>query len=525
MACAALSVHARNFCIDSPAYDGARQHITMSITRIEGTGTGTDVYADFYGRPGWWFTVNPATVLEGKVSGKQYALTGIDGMTPGEKAYYPADCHYSTVLHFEPLADNDTIVDFIEPDGWQFSGLRLFDEPALPLRTEITGTLADHPDGEWVIIQESYLDQRINPLALVPVKDGKFSYILYTDAPRMFTVSPGLQLLDGSWHTETFISEGKPVHIEFPSGENLLGQVNGGPLTEELHAYDRGAYFSRYVRSAPEYKEYERLFGSGEAFSEDYHALEAEIAAAPDSLRGKLFEKMNELFTSGRAYSPAALQAQAAVDSLVAISSEHWKNEGLIHRGIPAMAELLLYSTNGDHLTDEALDLFDSLFADTITTHPYHSLLAAKSANRRPTPGRSYIDFSAPDLDGNMVTASNIINGKMAVITLWASWCGPCRQHSKELIPLYEKYRNDGFEVLGVARESVSPDAMKMAIGRDGYTWTNLIDLNDELGIWRKYGVDNAGGSIFLVNREGIVLAVNPSTEEIEAALKHELGH
>ena len=157
MACAALSVHARNFCIDSPAYDGARQHITMSITRIEGTGTGTDVYADFYGRPGWWFTVNPATVLEGKVSGKQYALTGIDGMTPGEKAYYPADCHYSTVLHFEPLADNDTIVDFIEPDGWQFSGLRLFDEPAFPCALRLPAHSQIIPTGSGSLFRNHIL--------------------------------------------------------------------------------------------------------------------------------------------------------------------------------------------------------------------------------------------------------------------------------------------------------------------------------------------------------------------------------
>lgn len=56
------------------------------------------------------------------------------------------------------------------------------------------------------------------------------------------------------------------------------------------------------------------------------------------------------------------------------------------------------------------------------------------------------------------------------------------------LIPLYEKYRDKGFTVLGVAREASSDKAMRMAIERDGYPWINLIELNDTNNIWKNIG-------------------------------------
>ena len=92
------------------------------------------------------------------------------------------------------------------------------------------------------------------------------------------------------------------------------------------------------------------------------------------------------------------------------------------------------------------------------------------------------------------------------------------------LIPLYEKYRDKGFTVLGVAREASSDKAMRMAIERDGYPWINLIELNDTNNIWKKYRAGNAGGRIVLVDSDGTILAVDPETDEIEAHLSRLLA-
>lgn len=125
-----------------------------------------------------------------------------------------------------------------------------------------------------------------------------------------------------------------------------------------------------------------------------------------------------------------------------------------------------------------------------------------------------------PDLAGNDHTLSKEIAGRVALIDLWGSWCASCRKHSKELIPLYDKYKDRGFTVVGVAREYDNADAMKTAIRRDGYPWLNLLELDDRLGIWKRYGIGNAGGGRFLVGRDGKILAINPDAAQVEAILE-----
>lgn len=41
--------------------------------------------------------------------------------------------------------------------------------------------------------------------------------------------------------------------------------------------------------------------------------------------------------------------------------------------------------------------------------------------------------------------------------------------------------------------------------------------------IWRRYGVDNVSGITMLINRDGTILAVSPTTEEVEGILTERL--
>jgi len=40
--------------------------------------------------------------------------------------------------------------------------------------------------------------------------------------------------------------------------------------------------------------------------------------------------------------------------------------------------------------------------------------------------------------------------GKIVFINLWATWCSPCRKEMPDLIKLYDKYRGNNFEILGI---------------------------------------------------------------------------
>ena len=68
-------------------------------------------------------------------------------------------------------------------------------------------------------------------------------------------------------------------------------------------------------------------------------------------------------------------------------------------------------------------------------------------ANGAPAP-----DFTLKTLDGKDVTLSSL-KGKAVMVNFWATWCEPCKIEMPWLVELQDKYRKDGFEIVGVAMD------------------------------------------------------------------------
>ena len=56
--------------------------------------------------------------------------------------------------------------------------------------------------------------------------------------------------------------------------------------------------------------------------------------------------------------------------------------------------------------------------------------------------------------------------GKVLLVNLWATWCGPCRMETPELVKLYKEFRSQGLEVVGLSTENpdVTTEAVKQFI-------------------------------------------------------------
>ncbi|MDX2072379.1 MAG: TlpA disulfide reductase family protein [Haliscomenobacter sp.] len=164
-------------------------------------------------------------------------------------------------------------------------------------------------------------------------------------------------------------------------------------------------------------------------------------------------------------------------------------------------------------------ELFPS-FSKLYPSHPYTTKIAEMlNAIHHLKVGDHFLDFSAPTIDGEVKKVSELIKGKVAVIDMWASWCGPCRYLSKSMIPVYEKYKDKGFTIVGVAAEFKTNEHFKAAVKKDKYPWTNLIELDKQNGIWNKYNIDRGGGNTYLVDSNGVILAIHPKAEELEKIL------
>jgi cytochrome c biogenesis protein CcmG/thiol:disulfide interchange protein DsbE len=67
------------------------------------------------------------------------------------------------------------------------------------------------------------------------------------------------------------------------------------------------------------------------------------------------------------------------------------------------------------------------------------------------------MDYAAPQLeltslDGAQVSLEDL-RGSVVLVNLWATWCPPCLQEMPTLNTFYEKYKDDGFVLIGVNQE------------------------------------------------------------------------
>lgn len=68
----------------------------------------------------------------------------------------------------------------------------------------------------------------------------------------------------------------------------------------------------------------------------------------------------------------------------------------------------------------------------------------------------SVVDVELRSVSGAPIKLSNYA-GKVLLVNLWATWCGPCRLETPELVKLYKEFRPQGVEVVGLSTEN--PDA------------------------------------------------------------------
>ena len=109
--------------------------------------------------------------------------------------------------------------------------------------------------------------------------------------------------------------------------------------------------------------------------------------------------------------------------------------------------------------------------------------------------------------------------GKYVLIDFWASWCGPCRLGNKKLVKLHNEVSSDKIEIIGI---SIDTDISKWlkAVEKDKIKFTQLIDPEGfDANTAIKFGVDELP-SKYLFNPQGILIAKNPSEEEIIKLIK-----
>ena len=95
--------------------------------------------------------------------------------------------------------------------------------------------------------------------------------------------------------------------------------------------------------------------------------------------------------------------------------------------------------------------------------------------------GKIAPNFEAPTQNGDIVSL-NDIKGKVTIIDFWAAWCGPCRKENPNVVRVYNKYHDQGLEIIGISldgesRQNDPKKAWLDAIEKDQLTWTHVSNL------------------------------------------------
>jgi peroxiredoxin len=188
-----------------------------------------------------------------------------------------------------------------------------------------------------------------------------------------------------------------------------------------------------------------------------------------------------------------------------------------------SLTAIRLMSNDADTLPafDSLLVLFKGLDKELQAGKRGQELYASLQKKQMLLPGMPAPDFMQPDSSGKQISLSSL-RGRFILLDIWASWCKPCRADNKELVKLYEKYKDKNFTLLGVSVDT-KRDAWLKAVQDDQLRWLQLCDLQRENAVAALYQITGVP-TTYLLDPSGAIIARNIHGKALEELLEKVLN-
>ena len=300
------------------------------------------------------------------------------------------------------------------------------------VKCHIEGQLKDKTQGTTVIVCPVGVNLYASDNFVKAKADAEGHFALDVEADKMclYTAFLEEQYQHGSWRYGNFLVEDKAT-VKLLFDDNTWKVTSGGReqmLKVKMDAEAEKLYLGRMEEISNQAKK--------------------EILPIVEELQkqGKNPEEDSLLMARNKVYED---EYKKLYDAYRVWESEYYKAHPMLYALYDLANDMRNYARDVEgldygKLMRRCLDTYHTTYENFRPKDPVHNLIRMHEAAWNLKPGKPYIDYQVRNTDGNLVPISSLIKGKVTLIDLWASWCGPCRQHSKDMIPLYEKYKDKG---------------------------------------------------------------------------------
>jgi len=121
---------------------------------------------------------------------------------------------------------------------------------------------------------------------------------------------------------------------------------------------------------------------------------------------------------------------------------------------------------------------------------------APQAAEARPAP-----PFDLPAVEGGRVSLASL-KGKVVVLDMWATWCGPCIAEMPEYAEFARKNQPKGVEVVGIVFASGEPQEISDFVREHRIPYKQLLGPDELLD---SFGANSGFPTTFVIDAQGMI--------------------